>query len=1236
MNRNTAHIVPSSRARIARLLRDRAVCQALEARRLLAINITWANRATTDNFGIYGADAGQARTIVDRAINDWEAVITSFNRSGGSENFTLNITAAPIDGRGSTGGIGTTNGKPSSANISMDDNGDGAGWYFDPFVGVDGIPDDGEFTTPILPFTSGDIGTTADFYRTAAHEMGHAMGVSDFGLLGALTSDVGDDPNSGNPDDRLFGVDIGLNGSFEYTLTNNTGTHLFEGGGGYSGPVHPNSLMNPGRTYVTGRRQLIGDVESDLLRDAWGYTVVSPNSINTFWANLNRTTNVLTVTGDINPSGSDVDSIIVDVIGTDTRIRVGGTSELIPNAEYTTLVINAGEAGDTIRIDGLPAGKNVTVNAGNGNDLIVLSEVTQDLDTGLESDVSINGGAGTDSIRADDQTDSINSDIYTVTSTSLVKGSVEPHTFTINADIEQLTVNGSAQPSTWNITSTSFNLIVNAGSGNDTFNVGGGDVDTNIVGTATINGGGGTDRIDFEDASDGPSGDNWTFAVGSLNKGGQVVNYSAMEGLVVNASAQANTYNLDAHGSSTPITINGGAGNETFLVGNGDLDTNIDSNATLNGGGGTDSVTFEDSTDGSGSNIYTLTATQLVKSIRTFNYSGFESLVITGSALAATYSINGSSSAATIVNGGAGADTVNVGGGDVDTNLGTNITVNGGGGADVLTFDDSADGAGANTATFTNGQIVKGAQLFVYTSFVSLLWQGAAMATTYNVNGTTPGTPVTINGGAGNDTFNVGGGDYDSNINGEVRIVGNGGVDRVVINDTADQNAPVDTYEVNGGSFTKSSATGIDVSFSSPIIGGAPTIEEFVLNASNFDSTINVNSTGGQSIPVFPNPPTIFPVAVTVNAGDGADAINVAPSGNLNLIRGNINIIGGAGVDALTINDFGDADNDPFFITHAQLTNTDWGYTAQYSSASESLTVNTGSGSNIINFDAAAAGPANVFLNGNGGVDNFEISGGTATVNGGAGLDNVDVNEDEVNTAQAVFAVSQDLGALRIFAGGTATVAVNGSTILDTNTAGTLRGTLNVNNNTAVVRSPSLTFLIDKLARGYNAGAWNGVPAGGQNGAITSGTANSTALSDGVGYAEIGAAAGQLNQAVVQGANVVAGNVVMTYTLSGDTNLDRTVGFPDLVSLAQNYNLVGTNWAQGNFNYDNVTDFADLVPLAQNYNASVLQASVQTAELDTWPLGRGEKERLAKGSRVSAALLERAWDERRKTREKLA
>lgn len=71
-----------------------------------------------------------------------------------------------------------------------------------------------------------------------------------------------------------------------------------------------------------------------------------------------------------------------------------------------------------------------------------------------------------------------------------------------------------------------------------------------------------------------------------------------------------------------------------------------------------------------------------------------------------------------------------------------------------------------------------------------------------------------------------------------------------------------------------------------------------------------------------------------------------------------------------------------------------------------------------------------------------------------------------------------------------------------------------------------------------------------------------------------------------------ATTVIIRYTLRGDTNLDKTVNFDDLLALAQNYNATGTaQWSQGDTNYDGNVNFDDLLTLAQNYGGSLSQAS---------------------------------------------
>ena len=72
--------------------------------------------------------------------------------------------------------------------------------------------------------------------------------------------------------------------------------------------------------------------------------------------------------------------------------------------------------------------------------------------------------------------------------------------------------------------------------------------------------------------------------------------------------------------------------------------------------------------------------------------------------------------------------------------------------------------------------------------------------------------------------------------------------------------------------------------------------------------------------------------------------------------------------------------------------------------------------------------------------------------------------------------------------------------------------------------------------------------------------------------------------------NAAIGGFIFDLPLPGDTNLDGTVNFTDLLILAQNYGISNASWRQGDFNGDGTVTFADLLILAQNYGR-VLVAS---------------------------------------------
>ncbi|TWT30984.1 hypothetical protein KOR34_43570 [Posidoniimonas corsicana] len=332
--------MPAQLNRLASLRQHKQLrVEDLEDRRMLAI--VWANPDPAANGfdSEYGAQADLATAIVQRAIGDWERAITSFNydvdndanpSNDLNDTFTLTLGAGDIAGRGVTSSV--TYGadlRPYAATVTLDDNADGDGWYFD------ATPlDDAEFAAATGPYEASftdasTAGQTAvyDFYRTALHEIGHAVGI---GLIDVTALDSGQypyldanggpltNPNATNTSDPVLGtltprgVDqedsfrlvsdpdgtpgtgdevFAVNELWEYALAGGGTITFTEAGGGhfYDGAPDPNhsgievhdaelmaaGFAAPGATAAVVR-QYISDTATSFLADAFGYTTASP------------------------------------------------------------------------------------------------------------------------------------------------------------------------------------------------------------------------------------------------------------------------------------------------------------------------------------------------------------------------------------------------------------------------------------------------------------------------------------------------------------------------------------------------------------------------------------------------------------------------------------------------------------------------------------------------------------------------------------------------------------------------------------------------------------------------------------------------------------------------------------------------------------------------------------------------------------------------------------------------
>src|SRR5262249_15521343 len=147
-----------------------------------------------------------------------------------------------------------------------------------------------------------------------------------------------------------------------------------------------------------------------------------------------------------------------------------------------------------------------------------------------------------------------------------------------------------------------------------------------------------------------------------------------------------------------------------------------------------------------------------------------------------------------------------------------------------------------DTYTITSSTVQRNASaLLTYHGLNGVVINGGPGATgsgiTYNVTSTAFGTPVTVNAGVGNDTFNVtpsvavSGGSQDT-LSGAVTVHGNGGTDHLNVNDQADAFS-ADVYTITSSTVKRTGMAQISYG----------TVESLVVNGGKSGDTYNVTST---------------------------------------------------------------------------------------------------------------------------------------------------------------------------------------------------------------------------------------------------------------------------------------------------------------------------------------------------------------------------------------------------------
>jgi Ca2+-binding RTX toxin-like protein len=641
-------------------------------------------------------------------------------------------------------------------------------------------------------------------------------------------------------------------------------------------------------------------------------------------------TDSLTVWDDANPDG-DTYAILPSSVG---RTDV----QPISYTGVENLTVYAGTGGNEVNVYGTPAGMATTVNAGSGNDSVYAEPLNGDLGS-LGGPLTVNGEAGNDALVVTD-TDAP-SNTYTLTATALARTGAPTITY---GTLESVALYGSLGGSQYDIESTpdGGTTTVHGGPGNDAIEVTptSHNLDS-LGGDLTISGGGGTDSLILDDSAYLSNAiyfveDTYTQRTDFDWR----INYNGVENLTLDGGTGASSMYIDGTPAGSTTTVNGGPGQDTVnIAGFSHQLSNLGGPLSVDGGSGTNDMNaYDDFT--TGTQTYTVTASTLTRTgAPTVTYANFGSLTLdTGAGNNATY-IDSTAPGTTTVNGGPFDDSIYVTPTSENlADLGGSLTVDGGAGSDALSlWDISNPGDAIYTVTATSLSRA-GVPAITYANLESVYFSMGSGTDVVNVEGTAAGTPLSIVAGAGHDSLIVTPTSENLDSLGAPVTLYGSTFQTLIIHD--EQNASDATYEDLGYAVYRTN--------SQWVISGD--VAKLVLDAGSGDNLINIEASQIDTVE-------------TVNGGAGNDTlVEGGTTGNLVGLLGRLTFNGGAGANALVVNDAKSATNNVYIGSPTSVSKLG-GPVVTYSSVA-AVTVNGGSGRDLM-----IAGASPMKLVGNDGED---------------------------------------------------------------------------------------------------------------------------------------------------------------------------------------------------------------------------------------------------------------------------
>lgn len=651
-------------------------------------------------------------------------------------------------------------------------------------------------------------------------------------------------------------------------------------------------------------------------------------------------------------TGNGLDNIMTASGSTDTLIGGAGNDTYVVLNSTDAVTEASGEGTDLVQAQGsytlsstqeienltLLGTSNINGTGNTLSNVITGNSGNNTLDGGSGADTLI-GGGGNDTFVVDSSSDSVTGGTGTDTVSSNV-------TWTAGAEIENLTLTGS---STINGTGNGLDNTLTGNSAVNTLTGGGGN-DTYVIsnsGAVIIEAtSGGTDTVQST----------VTYTLSSTQ---EIENLTLTGGSTINGTGNSLDNVLDGSQNSAVNSLSGGSGNDTYIVGSGDV-------VVEGASAGIDTV--------QSSLGYTLTS-----NVENLTLTGGFTVVATGNTLDNVITGNGAGS--TLV-GGTGNDTYYVGASDTvseSASAGTDIVFSGlsaytlTSNVEKLTLTGTGNFSG--TGNSLNNVITgnSGDNTFDGGSGTDTLIGGLGNDT-YNVDSATD--VITENSGEGTDLI-------QSSVTFSLAALTN--IENLTLTGAstinATGNSAVNILTGNGAANSLDGGSAADT-----MIGGAGNDTYFV---DNVGDVVSENGSEGtdivQSSVTFTLSAEVEKLTLTGSGnidGFGNSSVNVI-TGN----SGNNSLDGGSGADSL----IGGAGNDTYVVDNASEVLTEGssaGTDTVLSSVTWTLATNfenlTLTGSSAIN---GTGNTANNVLIGNSGANTLSGSSGNDTLDGGDGLD---------------------------------------------------------------------------------------------------------------------------------------------------------------------------------------------------------------------------------------------------------